>query len=215
MFRSLKEKVLPAHSAVLVVDVQNDYLADGGAFDRLSLDVRGAREIVEPLQSVIHRAEEVGTKTIYICYEQSPSTESDVYLEQRARSRGDEPICQKDSWGAGLFLLEPKEHDILITKHRYSGFVGTDLDLVLRSAGIRTLIMTGVASSGCVEATAHDGFMRDYYIVFLGDCTASYNLARHNATLSNIEDAYGVVVDSGTLIDAWRAMPLGGCSDGR
>ena len=63
----------------------------------------------------------------------------------------------------------------MILKRRYSGFIGTELDVILRSRGRKTLVMTGIATNGCVEATARDGFMHDYYIVMVDDCCACYS----------------------------------------
>ena len=89
-------------------------------------------------------------------------------------------------------------------KHRYGAFTDTDLDLILRSKGIRTLIMSGVATNVCVETTAREGFMKDYYIVFLRDCTASTLEELHNNTLRNIDRYFGVVVDSSDIYQCWE-----------
>jgi nicotinamidase-related amidase len=82
----------------------------------------------------------------------------------------------------------------------------TNLDLILRSTGISSLIMTGVASNNCVDCTARDGFMNDYYIVFVDDCTAATNAAIHAATLANIESLFGIVVQSEQVLREWRTI---------
>ena len=92
-----------------------------------------------------------------------------------------------------------------MTKHRYGAFESTDLDLVLRSQGIRTVIMTGVATNVCVETTARQAFLRDYYVVFTNDCTATYDQAMHEATLRNIDAFFGQVVGAEEIANCWPA----------
>jgi ureidoacrylate peracid hydrolase len=101
--------------------------------------------------------------------------------------------------------LDPANHDYVVTKHRYSGFVDTDLDLVLRAQGIKTLIMAGTSSNGCVEATAYMGFVRDYAIVFLSDCTAASTAAKHGEALQRVR-SWATVASSADLVQAWRSL---------
>ena len=67
---------------------------------------------------------------------------------------------------------------------------------MLRSRGIRTVIMSGIATNVCVETTARQAFLRDYYVGFTSDCTATYALAQHEAALLNIDQFFGQVVTS-------------------
>jgi ureidoacrylate peracid hydrolase len=91
----------------------------------------------------------------------------------------------------------------VVTKHRYSGFVGTELDMVLRSHGIKTVVMTGEATNVCVETTARDAFMRDYYVAFVSDCTASGSQAAHDATLVTMGRHFGTVLTSDDIVSTW------------
>jgi len=94
---------------------------------------------------------------------------------------------------------------VIVSKHRYGAFEGTDLDLVLRSRGIRTVIMTGVATNVCVETTARQAFLKDYYVVFASDCSATFSQAAHDATLHNIDQFFGEVVTSEQIMACWPA----------
>jgi ureidoacrylate peracid hydrolase len=156
------------------------------------------------LQHLLSAARAASVTPIFLRYAQTESTQSEVHLEQRARGRADLPYCQEGTVGADFYAVAPLPNEVVVTKHRYSGFIGTDLDVVLRSRRIRTLVMTGIATNGCVEATARDGFMHDYYIVFTADCSASYSEELHQGTLTNIADAYGVVVNSAELVGLWH-----------
>ncbi len=96
---------------------------------------------------------------------------------------------------------------MVVTKHRYSAFWGTDIDLVLRSNGIKSLVLAGVVTEGCVESTARDGFFRDYYVVVLSDASAGTSKARHDAALTHLGRGFGLVMDTEAVLGAWR--PLG------
>lgn len=116
-------------------------------------------------------------------------------------------MCQQGDWGFELcpgIGPQNSSHEIIIRKHRYSGFVNTELDLILRSRGIQTVVMTGVATNVCVESTARDAFMRDYFVVLLQDCCATYSKEEQEATLKNIDTYFGEVVSSKELAALWE-----------
>ena len=93
--------------------------------------------------------------------------------------------------------------EFVVTKHRYSGFWGTDLNMVLRSNTIKTVVMTGTATSGCVDATARDAFFNDYYVVTVEDCCGERDEFQHKATLDKLAKSFGYVVSSEELIKIW------------
>jgi ureidoacrylate peracid hydrolase len=108
-------------------------------------------------------------------------------------------ICRPDTWGAEFYRVSPQANDFITTKHRFSGFVGTDLNLVLRARGIETLLMTGVASNVCVETTARDAYNLDYQIILVEDCCGAFSAEEHASTITNISKYFGTVSDSKTL----------------
>ncbi len=198
---NFEELVHPRHSALLVVDVQNDFCHPEGGMAKQSRDVSLMGAMVPRLLSLIDRARQVNLPIIFIKASHSRWTNSPVWLSKK--SSLENPICEKGSWGAEFYKVAPREGDWVISKHRFSAFIDTDLDLILRSRGIETLIMTGVATNVCVDCTARDGYQRDYYIVFLDDCTASFSLEDHKATLSNIDRFFGTVATSEQVVEAW------------
>ncbi|MBI2881728.1 MAG: cysteine hydrolase [Candidatus Tectomicrobia bacterium] len=213
---SLRKKVDPKHAAVLVVDVQNDFAAEGGMMDREGSDISMAQAIIPRLQQLIDEAHEAGVGVIFIrnVYNTDPNWYlSDAWLEQAARTRKEgsylvHSVCGPGSWAGDFYKVRPTEKDVVVTKHRFSAFPDTDLDLVLRSRGIRTLIMTGLATNGCVESTARDGFFRDYYIVFTSDCTATYSQEDHESTLRNMHRYFGEVVTADEVAACWKQAPV-------
>jgi ureidoacrylate peracid hydrolase len=134
---------------------------------------------------------------------------SDTWLEQASRRRGSSytqrEVCAAGSWEGDFYGdVRPEENDPVITKHRFSAFHNTDLDMILRTNDIRTIVLTGVASNVCVETTAREGFVRDYYVVFLEDGTAAYGAEDHQAALRVIDRYFGEVVSISEVESAWR-----------
>jgi ureidoacrylate peracid hydrolase len=207
----LDRKVDPRHTALIVVDVQNDFCAEGGMMHREGLDLTAVQAMAERLPILIERARDAGALVVFVRNVYSSEGNaylSDVWLEQAARRRGDSyttrEVCAAGSWEGDFFGdVAPQPGDPIVTKHRFSAFHNTDLDTILRSHGIRTLVMTGVASNVCVETTAREGFVRDYYIVFTEDGTASYGDADHAATLRVIDSFFGQVVSIDAVLEAW------------
>jgi len=211
MLRTLNDKVRPEHSAILLVDVQNDFAAEGGAMHREGRDVSMAQAMVPRLERFVDAARAAGVKCIWIrnVYNTGPNWYlSEVWLEQCKRVRNgayiDFPVCEAGEWNGDFYRIKPKPEDAIVTKHRYGAFESSDLDLVLRSMGIRTVIMTGIATNVCVETTARQAFMRDYYVVFTSDCTATYSQEQHDAALFNIDTFFGQVVTSAEVMACWQ-----------
>ncbi len=128
-------------------------------------------------------------------------------LEQATRRRKglyvQRPVCQREAWNGDFYQVRPRPDEVIVTKHRYGAFEATDLDLVLRSRKVRTVIMTGVATNVCVETTARQAFLKDYYVVFASDCTATYSQPEHDWTLGNIDNFFGQVAAADEIAACW------------
>ena len=96
--------------------------------------------------------------------------------------------------------MKPTQDDILVKKFRYSGFYGTQLENLLRALGRDTIAITGVATNVCCDSTARDGAMRDFKVVFLSDCSASFSQEEQDATLRNFEKHFGLVMDARAFV---------------
>lgn len=134
---------------------------------------------------------------------------SDVWLERAKRQgRGvhlKKALCREGSWGAQLLdILKPNPNDTVLVKHRYSAFKDTELDLLLRSRKTNSIILTGVNTNVCVESTARDAFMMDYYVVVPRDCVASHSKDLHEGSLKNIDHFFGEVADSQAIMKCWK-----------
>lgn len=209
---SLWEHVDPRNSALIVVDMQNDFCDSNGALARSGSDPSMIQAMAPRLLRLLEEARRVRLPIMHVRTEHSPWTDSAAWLgrhHDRPRT-----VCFPGSWGVDYFpgfeprsdaAREPGTHEFVVTKHRYSGFIGTDLDLVLRSQNVQTVIMTGEATNVCVESTARDAFMRNYWVVFVSDCTASTVQSAHDATLFTMARHFGTVATGDEIVAAWSA----------
>jgi ureidoacrylate peracid hydrolase len=221
-FANLREKIDPSRAALIVIDVQNDFCAIGGMMSNEGFDVSEAQKMAERLPTLIAAARAAGVLVVFVRNIYSTQAAfapagvnrppnmylSDSWLEQAARTRKGSytrrEVCTEGSWEADFYgKVLPLPGEPIVTKHRYSAFHNTDLDSILRSHGIRTIVLTGVATNVCVETTAREGFVRDYYVVFTADGTATYSTEDHKATLRNIDRFFGEVTTIDDLMAVW------------
>jgi ureidoacrylate peracid hydrolase len=111
-------------------------------------------------------------------------------------------VLIRDTWNTeNVPELAPEPGDVVVSKHRYSGFFETELDDVLQGLGVTHLLVTGCTTSVCVESTVRDATFRDYTCVVLEDCTAE-PLGTHEASLKVIETLFGWVSNTGAVLAA-------------
>jgi ureidoacrylate peracid hydrolase len=212
---TLERKLEPAHCALVVVDVLNDFCADDGAMAREGLDVRDAQRMAARIPELIDAARDAATLVVFVRNVYSTEGEtylSDVWLEQAQRRREgsyvERPVCPPDSWGNDFFgQVRPLPAEPIVTKHRFDAFLNTDLDLILRSNAVRSVVVAGVATNVCVETTVRQAFLRDYYVVLPRDGAAAYSAAEHDASLATIDRYFGQVVTCDEVIGIWRGNP--------
>ncbi|MFQ6011252.1 MAG: cysteine hydrolase family protein [Nitrososphaerales archaeon] len=203
---SFEELVQPEHSAVIVVDMQNDFCSDKGAHAKMGMPRNLVKDMAPRLGRFLSAARKSGITIIHTQNIHSEWTLSSAW--RRSRNRGIDVTIQ-GTWGAEWFEeqeeLTPRKNEYVVQKHRYSAFIGTDLEMILKAKGIRTLIMTGTGTNACVESTARHGSMLDFHIVFLADCTATVSQQAHEGTLRNIESLFGTVANSDQLMKSWSS----------
>jgi ureidoacrylate peracid hydrolase len=204
MKKTLDQLVDLRTSAIIVIDMQNDFCAPNGAGARYGADVSTIQAMIPRMQRFFAGARALGVQLIFVQCIHEPSTDSETWL---FRHDGvPRPHCRQGTWGADFCGVAPQGTEPVVIKHRYSAFIGTRFETVLKTLGIRTLIMTGVGTNVCVESTARDGFMLDYNIVFLSDCTATASQGgAHEATLQNMRSFFGTVATSDEVLAVWRS----------
>jgi ureidoacrylate peracid hydrolase len=191
---------------LIVVDVQNDFCHSQGVFGKRNKDLSHVENAINNLLSFIDQWRQSNLPVIFIRTLHSNWTDSEPWLERLGGAAREMLICRPNTWGAEFYKVEPQLSDFIVTKHRFSGFVGTDLDLVLRSKGIETLLMTGVVTNVCVETTARDGFDLDYRIILVEDCCGAFSPEEHVSTVTNIHKYFGVVSNSKVLAEIMEGL---------
>lgn len=171
--------------ALLVIDVQNDFVAKGAP-----IECAGARKILKPLAQLANLARRNNVPVIF-SREEHRSAKVDFGLEL---DYGEPLHCLEGSPGVAFHPeLEPTPDDFIVVKRRYSAFFATDLEILLKGLGVDTLILTGVATDVCVRATAQDAHQLNYRVVVPKNCVAGTTQDRHRAALDNISYVFGKV----------------------
>lgn len=200
----------PGTAAVVVVDVQNDFCDPAGACAQRGSDVAGAVAMVPRLERFLDAARAAGVLVVFIQTTHDATTNSPAWLARRGDPVPGAPTpvatCATGTWGADFYRVAPQPGEPVVVKHRYSAFAGTNLDVVLRSAGIDSLLLTGVSTNVCVESTLRDGLFAEYRVTLVEDCAASSEPEAHAATVANVEQYFGVVATSEEIGATWSAL---------
>jgi ureidoacrylate peracid hydrolase len=199
---SLAQRIDPDHAMLLVVDMQNDFCHREGAAGRRGRGMDFVQGMIPNLLHLIEKARERHCPVGFVRTVSNSWTDSDVWTEFK---NPDLLACAEGTWGAEFYAgFEPLPGELVISKHRYSAFIGTDLDLVLRSKGIKSLIVTGVGTGMCVFHTLTVGFMLDYYITLVEDCAATtYGPEAHQEAVALVKKHYGLIALSSEIIQIW------------
>jgi ureidoacrylate peracid hydrolase len=216
-------EVDPKRCAVIVVDMQNDFGAPGGMFDRAGIDIEGIVEAAEATRPVLKAARDAGLPIIYLkmehCEDLSDAgpTDGPHWIKHLPLNIGSEVVAPdgsasrilvRDTWNTEILdVVKPESGDHVVSKHRFSGFFETELDDLLRRLGVTYLLVTGCTTSVCVESTVRDAMVRDYSCIVLEDCTAEpigAGLPRtnHDASLLVVETLVGWVSNARAACEA-------------
>jgi ureidoacrylate peracid hydrolase len=204
----LRERIAPRHTALLVVDMQKDFCVDGMATAGTGRDLSRTKAIIPALAKLRRSAREAGALVVHVGFLTLPHHLSDgaAWLAQRrAAPYANETIALEGRVGTEFIAeLTPEDGEVVVQKHRYSAFSGTNLDVILRAHEVRTCIVTGVSTNVCVESTLRAAFDLGYYIVVPRDATASWSEQLGEATLANVTHRFGIVSSVAEIVDAWQ-----------
>jgi len=207
---TLEARVAPQHSALLVVDMQNDYCSPGGASDKNKRDISAIQTMLPALQALIGSAREAAVPIIFTKYTVGPGVAglSGPEILRRGMNFAGLDSTVKGTWGHDLIDAIPvvAETDVMLEKRRLSAFTGTDLDLILRSLGVKTVVVGGVVTQGCVESTVREAANADYYVAVAQDCVASTDEQAHQTALRSMATVLryaDAVVESSRIAALW------------
>ena len=212
---TIEELVDPPRTAVLVIDMQNEIVSERGGYARAGTDVSPVAAIVPPIQRLLAAARGRGVLVTYaefVMRNELGVTLMDgpgLYHLRHAAFTSD---VVAGTWEARTVdALAPQQGDVVIRKSRGSAMYRTPLGDLLRARGIRSLVLTGAITEGCVLRTAVDAQQRGYYAVVLRDCVGSYDVVGsgdgggHDRALAWMETRFPVF-DAAEVIAAWQGQ---------
>jgi ureidoacrylate peracid hydrolase len=211
---SSEERIDPHTTAFIVVDMENDFVAPGAP-----LETPAGRAMLPQLARALACCRERGIPVIYTTHAHRPGG-CDLGRRFAAHPTiGRGKALVDGTLGVAIFPgIAPRDDEIVITKHRYSAFYGTDLEIVLRGLGVTTVVIAGVTTENCCHATARDALFRDFRVVFLADATATSDYPDrgyggmsadevHRATLVILAASTAEVIPTETFVARVMAAP--------
>jgi ureidoacrylate peracid hydrolase len=206
VLKTSTERWDPRWAALLVVDVQNDFASPKGSAAQRGDDVSASVAMVPRLTRLIDEARRVGLTIIYVKTTHGEWTDTPSWIYRKSQQSALN-TCREGTWGAEFYDgISPLPSERVVIKHRYSAFINTDMNTVLKAKGIESVLVTGIATNVCVETTTRDAYMYDYYVTMVGDCAAAYDPKLHESTLENIRCHFGLVATSDEIIQTWQGM---------
>jgi ureidoacrylate peracid hydrolase len=183
-------------TVLFVCDMQNDFIDSNGAFARNGKDVSGGQALIPTIRAAIDAARNASLPIVYTRVVNRADG-----VGQSVRTSRQIGALLEGSWGAEVIpALAPMPGDFVIDKWRYSAFYATALETILRGLRARTLVLTGVSTSGGVDSTARDGEYRDFGIVMLSDgCADRPDL--HAAALERCRLSFGQVMTTAAFLE--------------
>ena len=203
-------------TAIVVIDMQNDFCTKGGWVDGLGGDYQADRAPIAPLQKLLPELRQVNVPVIWVNWGNRPDLAnmppSQIHLYKPTGSGiglgetlpNGAKVLQKDSWAAAVVdELAPLPQDIEVDKYRISGFWDTPLDSILKNLGIKTVLFAGVNTDQCVLHSLTDANFLGYGCLMLEDCcaTSSPDFCTE-ATVWNVKKCFGFVTDSDRVLAA-------------
>jgi nicotinamidase-related amidase len=200
-----------ARTAMIVIDMQNDFCHPDGWLASIGVDVGPARKPIPALERLLPALRTAGVPIVWVNWGNRPDrlnlspallhvykpTGEGIGLGDPLPGRG-APVLERGSWAAAIVdELAPAPADVRVAKFRMSGFWDTELDSILRNLGVTTLLFGGVNADQCVLCTLQDANFLGYDCLLVEDCAATTSPAYcWDATLYNVKQCFGFVVRS-------------------
>jgi nicotinamidase-related amidase len=173
----------PKRTAVVLIEFQNDFTSEGGAFHGAVQDVMERTGMLENARSLLEAARAAGATIVH-----APITFAPGYGEVSRHPYGilkgvvDSTAFVKGEWGAEIVdSLAPQEGDVVVEgKRGLDTFATTNLDFILRARGIETIALGGFLTNCCVESTMRTGYEKGYQVITLSDCVAATSPEEHD-----------------------------------
>jgi ureidoacrylate peracid hydrolase len=202
----LFDRLDPARTALLVIDMQEAFCAPGGP-----AEVPGSRSIVAPINALTAELRDLGVTVIWVLHSNTrigDKSDWEIFFnafvadEVRHKTLDSLAAERQSIWSA----LETAPSDVTIFKNRYSAFIpgSSNVERVLRGMGVDTVLIAGTKTNVCCESSARDAMMLDFKVVLVEDCCAALSDDEHRAALENVIQQFGDVMTSEEVLARLR-----------
>ncbi len=171
-----------ADTALLIIDMQNDFVSEGGA-----LKIEGASSVIPGVLKVLDAFRKAGAPIFHVVrVHRADGSDVEIIRKEKFAKT---PFAVEGTWGSAIVdELKPRQGEYVVRKIRMSSFLDTDLDLMLKSLGIKTLVIAGVQTPNCIRTTVFDAIAYNYRAIVVEDATAAKTEAIHRANLADMEN---------------------------
>jgi nicotinamidase-related amidase len=198
--------LVPGHTALILIDLQNDVLSNDGWYAKSGVDINHMRRVIEPTKRMLDLARAKGVSIIWTTHGLHNEIDAGVFWDTRPFLHGGG--FRVGSWGHGIYdEFEVLPNEWLVDKRRLSAFYNTELDTILRGLAAETLIISGVLTNQCVAGTMKDAMYRDYKSIVIEDCCGTTLPELHEPTIMMAKVGWGAVWSLDTLCEGLHKLP--------
>ncbi len=171
-YEEVRWDLVPGHTAIVVIDPQNDFLHDEGWYARQGIDIAHMRRCIEPIKALVAEARKKTVPVVWTRHGSRGLEDGGPFMRLRPFLR--DGGLRQDTWGNEILAaLDPRTEDWHVEKMRLSAFYCTNLEVILRALGAQTVLFAGVLTNQCVAATTKDAMFRDFKPIVVEDATGT------------------------------------------
>ena len=198
--------LVPGRTALLNIDLQNDFLDPDGWYGQQHIDISHMQRVVEPVKQIVAECRRRGVPVVWTRHGTHGVEDGGPFMELRPALR--EGGLRLGTWGFEILAeLAPQAGDWFVEKNRLSAFFQTKLELVLRGLGAETVLITGVLTNQCVGATCKDALFRDFKPIVVEECTGTTLPNLHEPAIEMIRVGWGQVNSLERTLSELAAFP--------
>ena len=196
---TLKDWITPARTALLLIDMQKDFVEFAGH------DMTAPQAAVKQATILADAARKAGVACVFVRLITREKDETPFLHEWKIRRHADgQPLCREGTPGAEFVGPQPQAGELVFSKKRYNAFIGTALDVALRGEGIDTLVVAGLTTECCIDSSVRDAFERDYHVFVVEDAAACYQPGLHQAAITALALNCAKIVATRDVLASWN-----------
>lgn len=205
LMSSLKDFIAPNRTALLLIDMQQDFANPQGGLGKDGTDMTAPQAAVKQAERLADAARQAGVPCVFVRLITRPEDESEFLKEWKHRRNSDgPPLCREGTPGAEFVGPQPQGGELVFSKRRYNAFIGTGLDAALRDEGIDTLVVAGLTTECCIDSSVREAFERSYHVFLVSDATACYEPDLHQAALKALGLNCALLTATDAVLSAWK-----------